>query len=225
MDQGVQNCFSRSREYQLSDSAEFFLNQLSLTSGTEYVPTQQDVLKAQVHTTGINTSHFVYKDLRFDIYDVGGQRSERKKWLHCFEGVDAVIFCVALSEYDLVLREDDRVNRMRESLKLFNTICNNKWFLKTPIILFLNKIDLFKEKIGKNPLAGYFPEYNGSLTTYTEAVAYIQERFESLNTFRKTKPLYTHLTCATDTESIRLVIDVVLDKVIEDINIRSIEYV
>jgi len=60
--------------------------------------------------------------------DVGGQRSERKKWMHCFQDVTAVIFCVALSEYDLKLYEDDTTNRMHESLKLFKEICNSKWF-------------------------------------------------------------------------------------------------
>ena len=42
---------------------------------------------------------------------MGGQRSERKKWIHCFEGVTAIIFCVALSGYDLVLAEDEEMNR------------------------------------------------------------------------------------------------------------------
>ena len=45
------------------------------------------------------------------MFDVGGQRSERKKWIHCFEGVTAIIFCVALSGYDLVLAEDEEMNR------------------------------------------------------------------------------------------------------------------
>ena len=47
----------------------------------------------------------------FRMFDVGGQRSERKKWIHCFEGVTAIIFCVALSGYDLVLAEDEEMNR------------------------------------------------------------------------------------------------------------------
>lgn len=46
------------------------------------------------------------------MFDVGGQRSERKKWIHCFEGVTAIIFCVALSGYDLVLAEDEEMNRL-----------------------------------------------------------------------------------------------------------------
>lgn len=50
---------------------------------------------------------------------------------------------------------------MQESLKLFDSICNNKWFTDTSIILFLNKKDLFEEKIRKSPLTICFPEYTG----------------------------------------------------------------
>jgi guanine nucleotide-binding protein subunit alpha len=42
------------------------------------------------------------------MFDVGGQRSERKKWIHCFEAVTSIIFCVSLSEYDQVLLEESR---------------------------------------------------------------------------------------------------------------------
>lgn len=48
------------------------------------------------------------------MFDVGGQRSERKKWIHCFEGVTAIIFCVALSAYDLVLAEDEEMVRKKK---------------------------------------------------------------------------------------------------------------
>ena len=52
-------------------------------------------------------------------------------------------------------------NRMHESLMLFDSICNNKFFIDTSIILFLNKKDLFAEKIKKSPLTICFPEYTG----------------------------------------------------------------
>ena len=90
-------------------------------------------------------------------------RSERKKWIHCFEGVTAIIFVVAMSGYDLVLAEDEEMNRMVESMKLFESICNNKWFVETSIILFLNKKDLFQEKIARSPLTICFPEYTGKV--------------------------------------------------------------
>lgn len=54
-------------------------------------------------------------------------------------------------------------NRMHESMKLFDSICNNKWFTDTSIILFLNKKDLFEEKIKKSPLTICYPEYTGEL--------------------------------------------------------------
>lgn len=94
---------------------------------------------------------------------MGGQRSERKKWIHCFSGVTAVLFCCAMSEYDLKLYEDETVNRMDESLKLFEEICNSKWFLETAVILFLNKSDIFREKITKTDLSVCFPNYKGTL--------------------------------------------------------------
>ena len=71
------------------------------------MPTEQDILRTRVKTTGIVEVHFSFKNLNFKLFDVGGQRSERKKWIHCFEDVTAIIFCVAMSEYDQVLHEDE----------------------------------------------------------------------------------------------------------------------
>lgn len=67
------------------------------------------MLRTRVKTTGIVEVNFKFKGLLFRIFDVGGQRSERKKWIHCFEDVTAIVFCVALSAYDLLLAEDDEV--------------------------------------------------------------------------------------------------------------------
>lgn len=134
------------------------------------------------------------------MFDVGGQRSERKKWIHCFEGVTCIIFIAALSAYDMVLVEDDEVvwkhfvlhgqsqfiwkafpldlvnklvffyfqNRMHESLHLFNSICNHRYFATTSIVLFLNKKDVFVEKIKKAHLSMCFPDYDGKVTTVQE---------------------------------------------------------
>uniref|UniRef100_A0A8C6PQG5 Adenylate cyclase-inhibiting G alpha protein n=1 Tax=Nothobranchius furzeri TaxID=105023 RepID=A0A8C6PQG5_NOTFU len=219
-DSGVQGCFDRSREYQLNDSAPYYLNDLDRICEQNYIPTQQDVLRTRVKTTGIVETHFTFKDLHFKMFDVGGQRSERKKWIHCFEGVTAIIFCVALSDYDLVLAEDEEMNRMHESMKLFDSICNNKWFKRTSIILFLNKKDLFEEKVSRSPLTICYPEYNGG-SSYEEAAAYIQCQFEDLNKQKNTKEIYTHFTCATDTNNVQFVFDAVTDVIIK-INLMEI---
>uniref|UniRef100_A0A8C8FBH9 Uncharacterized protein n=1 Tax=Oncorhynchus tshawytscha TaxID=74940 RepID=A0A8C8FBH9_ONCTS len=106
-DSGIQECFSRAREYQLNDSAQYYLDSLDRIGAPDYQPTEQDILRTRVKTTGIVETHFVFKNLHFRLFDVGGQRSERKKWIHCFEDVTAIIFCVALSGYDQVLHEDE----------------------------------------------------------------------------------------------------------------------
>lgn len=192
-----------------------YLNDLERIAQNDYIPTQQDVLRTRVKTTGIVETHFTFKDLHFKMFDVGGQRSERKKWIHCFEGVTAIIFCVALSAYDLVLAEDEEMNRMHESMKLFDSICNNKWFTDTSIILFLNKKDLFEEKITHSPLSICFPEYTGA-NKYDEASSYIQSKFEDLNKRKDTKEIYTHFTCATDTRNVQFVFDAVTDVIIKN---------
>jgi len=64
-------------------------------------------------------------------------------------------------------------NRMQESLRLFNSTCNSKWFTDTSIILFLNKKDLFEEKIRKSPLTLCFPEYTGLYISWPLSFAVI----------------------------------------------------
>ncbi|XP_044289848.1 guanine nucleotide-binding protein G(o) subunit alpha-like [Varanus komodoensis] len=109
-------------------------------------------------------------------------------------------------------------NRMHESLMLFDSICNNKFFIDTSIILFLNKKDLFGEKIKKSPLTICFPEYTGP-NTYEDAAAYIQAQFESKNR-SPNKEIYCHMTCATDTNNIQVVFDAVTDIIIAN-NLRG----
>lgn len=57
--------------------------------------------------------------------DVGGQRSERRKWIHCFENVTSIIFLVALSEYDQVLAECDNEVRFALSLAGFSPVLSS----------------------------------------------------------------------------------------------------
>ena len=129
-----------------------------------------------------------------------------------------IIFCVALSGYDLMLLEDEDTNRMIESMRLFDSILKNKWFVETAIILFLNKRDLFEKKIQHSPLTICFPEYDGP-NTYVDTTSYIREKFQDLIKPKNSKEVYTHLTCATDTTSVEFVFDAVADVVLSLIHI------
>ncbi|EIE76171.1 hypothetical protein G6F47_009133 [Rhizopus delemar] len=218
-DPNLLSVFERSREYQLNDSAKYYFDSIDRIGEASYIPTDQDVLRSRVKTTGITETTFVIGDLTYRMFDVGGQRSERKKWIHCFENVTAIIFLVAISEYDQVLIEDETVNRMQEALTLFDSICNSRWFVKTSIILFLNKIDIFREKLERHPLNESFSDFTGA-NTYEGASDYVLNRFLSLNQ-SDTKQIYTHLTCATDTEQIKFVMAAVNDIIIQN-NLRDV---
>jgi len=130
-DPAIKATFERSSEYQLNDSTHYYFDQIARISQPDYLPTEQDVLRSRVKTTGVLETTFDVEDIIFRLVDVGGQRSERRKWIHCFEDVTAIIFCVAISEYDLKLYEDNETNRMHESLQLFKELCSTKWFQAT----------------------------------------------------------------------------------------------
>ncbi|KAF0989745.1 hypothetical protein HZS_7586 [Henneguya salminicola] len=150
-------------KYHLNPSTKKLVMDMERISCASYTPVDADILLARVKTTGIKELQFSFRDIIFQIFDVGGQRSERKKWVHCFENVNALLFCASMSEYDQTLIEDNTTNRMKESLKLFSSVLNNPWFVNSSIILFLNKTDLLEEKIQHTPLSVCFPEYTGRI--------------------------------------------------------------
>jgi guanine nucleotide-binding protein G(i) subunit alpha len=129
---------------------------------------------------------------------------------NCFDGVTAILFVVAMSEYDLMLYEDQTVRRMEESMKLFDEMCNSQIFIQTPLVLFLNKSDLFREKIKHVDLSVCFPEYKGG-PDFERACAFTKAKFEALNKQPQTKAIYPHVTCATDTENVQFVFNAVKD--------------
>jgi len=128
----------------------------------------------------------------YRLYDVGGQRNERRKWIHLFEGVTAVIFCASISDYDQTLFEDESKNRMMEIKELFDWVLKQKCFGKTSFMLFLNKFDIFERKVPKVPLnvCGWFKDYQPMASGKQEvehAYEFVKKKFEELY-FQTTSP-------------------------------------
>lgn len=105
-DAGVQLIAKRGNEYALHDNMFYFFEDIDRLFKLDYVPTDQDILRCRLKTIGITESIFELRELTYRMFDVGGQRSERKKWIHCFENVTALLFLVAISGYDQCLAED-----------------------------------------------------------------------------------------------------------------------
>lgn len=147
------------------------------------------------------------------------------------------MFIAALSGYDQCLVEDKTAvsnlflrkcccyncpnltrilmqNQMQEALILFESIMSLTWFKRSSIILFLNKIDLFKEKLADKPVRDYFPDYTGSNDDYNEAARYFANKFRGLNR-TEDREIYVHYTNATDTNLLSITMKSVQDTIIQ----------
>lgn len=94
----VQEAYKSRSKFQLSDAASYFLSRVQSICQPDYVPSVDDVLHTRVRTSGILAEEYIIDDVSFCIYDVGGQRNERRKWIHAFDDVTAIIFVAAISE-------------------------------------------------------------------------------------------------------------------------------
>lgn len=242
----VKRCFERANEYQLIDSAKYFLDKVGEVKKPDYNPSEQDILRCRVLTSGIFETKFRVDRVKFHMFDVGGQRDERRKWIQCFNDVTAIIFVASSSSYNMVLREDPSQNRLRESLDLFRSIWNNRWLRTISVILFLNKQDLLEEKIraGKSKLEEFFPEFvhymlppeaqpevdQGADKEFTRAKYFIRDNFLQISQQQcggdakqhSAHHCYPHFTCAVDTENIRRVFNDCRD-IIQRVHLRMYE--
>ncbi|XP_065355975.1 guanine nucleotide-binding protein G(q) subunit alpha-like [Calliphora vicina] len=195
-DKGIQNCYMRRNEYQLHDSTKYYMNEIDHIALTDYMPTDQDILRAHIPSTGLSDYRFKVNNRYFRMIGMAGLRSEPRKWLSCFEHVDTIIFFVAISEYDQVLEEHGQSNRLKESLDIFKTITNT--LNNTPIILFLNKVDLFEEKIMYSHLDAVFPQFKGPRCDSNAALQFISDMFLEVR-----PQTFIYRTCATDTDNMK----------------------
>lgn len=146
------------------------------------------------------------------------KKNQRKKWIHFFEGVTAVVFFVSLSSYDEFVEEDESSNAMLDSLELFEEISHNEFLENTEFILFLNKHDLFLEKLKKSELSDCFPDYDGG-SDPEKGLSYIRDLF--LKKKPENKNVYLHVTCATDTDLMKDILNDVFE-ILVNINLKRL---
>ncbi|BGP40826.1 guanine nucleotide-binding protein subunit alpha [Rhodotorula kratochvilovae] len=209
---GAKEAVDMAHEFQLNDSAPYYFNNIHRLAEHGYTPTDQDILRSRVKSTGITEVQLNIHGTTYRMCDVGGQRSERKKWINCFSDVQVLLFVLAISEYNQMLYEDESVSRIAEATTLWQSIANSKWFANASIILFLNKIDLFRQKLELYKLGDYLHEYAGP-NTYEATTLWLSQRFTQLYENER-RALILHLTCATDTNQIRTVLAAVQEQIL-----------
>lgn len=128
------------------------------------------------------------------LFEPGQYAISQPKWWPYLDDIDVILFVVSLSEYDTE-------SAFKESVDQFRSICNAPCFNKAVIFLVFNKNDLFKEKLAKDPLKNYFPEYsqgNGPSEEPWKAVGFIIDLFLDANPRKETMYVYCHVTNALD---------------------------
>mmetsp|Transcript_88309 Transcript_88309/g.252624 ORF Transcript_88309/g.252624 Transcript_88309/m.252624 type:complete len:399 (-) Transcript_88309:114-1310(-) len=240
-DPGIQAAWEQRSEFQIIESHVKYFEKIDAMSDPEYTPSEEDVLLCRSRTIGIVKTVLEIDKNEFNIFDVGGQRNERRKWIHCFDEVTAVIFVAALSEYDQTLFEDSSQNRMVEAIEIFREHSTSSWFKTSALILFLNKSDLFEHKLGKKPISSVeeWDDYQGPdyvvnpLTdgqapdaelqlqqqeAFDQGKNYFLKKFLELPDDKQTErssDVYTHVTCATNTDNVRKIFDVCKDVILK----------
>jgi len=200
-------------QFQLIDTAEYLFDHMDKYWREDYVPTFTDLIHCRQRTTGVNKIQFTLSNKQgtveeiYEIFDVGGQKNERKKWMHFFDNTAAIIFVVALSGYDQLLWEDNRNNRMREAIGLFRNVVNLDVFNDSHVIMFLNKSDLFEKKVGKYPFKEHFKDFEGQ-ETKEDVIKYIKQKFREQRRDKREQDeskqeIHFHITCATDTTCVK----------------------
>lgn len=203
----MKQVWARRAEVNVIDSHKNFLDDIPRIAAENYKATTQDILYSRVKTTEVIINRFNIEGIDFEILDVGGQKVERRKWASNFDQVNAVVFVAALSEYDQMLAEQTRTNRMMEALDLFKMVSDSPDFENTPIILFLNKKDIFGEKIMYSNIADQkqFSDYTGPAKDYDAGVKYFTQRFKN-TLVDGVEDSFIHITCATDTGNMEFVL-------------------
>ncbi|KAI0142945.1 G-protein alpha subunit-domain-containing protein [Xylariaceae sp. FL1272] len=152
-DEGFRIAIRRSREYNFHDNTIYYIThvrEIAEPLTTSLTPRWTDMLRTRIRTTGIHQYHIHYKDYGFRIHDVGGERSERKKWNHVNEGQPAVVLTIDVTAYGRMLTEDENCDRMNEQFALFRNVVDS--YFKSHLIVLFTKVDLLEGHIERNDI-------------------------------------------------------------------------
>ncbi|KAI0026610.1 guanine nucleotide binding protein, alpha subunit [Vararia minispora EC-137] len=216
----------------LEEESGFFLDDVERIARPEYVPTDDDVLRARLKTVGVSEYKFEMeaggqRGTEWRIVDVGGSRFQRPTWAPFFDDVDAIIFLAPISAFDQVLLESvpARINRLEDSVLLWKAICSNRLLAHVDLVLFLNKCDILQRKLDAGiPLARYVKSYGDRPNDVEAASKYFRTKFAAIQ--RASSPLprkfYGFCTSVTDTASTSGILASVRDIVLRQ-NLRHVK--
>eukprot|EP01084_Bolivina_argentea_P307164 530869_1 len=222
-DPGLQHTYNIRKTSHIMDNAPYFFSNIKRISSERYITNFEDYVRVRHRTTGIIESEFDVdvdnsnnnNKWKFKVTDVGGQRTERKKWLRCFTDIHAIIYVMSLAAYDQTLFEDHTQNCYREAIYVFEKTMEHEALQSVDVIVFLNKNDLFVPKIKQIPFSVFDENFNKELIHDGNAVkSYLRNEYKKrfyngLTPKESQRRIHFHVTCATDTNQIETVMHVI----------------
>ncbi|KAJ7056220.1 guanine nucleotide binding protein, alpha subunit [Mycena amicta] len=215
-DPGVREVLRR-RKIRLEEGPGFFLNDLDRVTHPNYLPTDDDVLRARLKTVGVSEYTFEMEvsagretGTEWRIVDVGGSRSQ-------VNSVDAIIFLAPIAGFDQVLAEDRAVNRLEDSVLLWKAVCSNKLLANVDLVLFLNKCDILERKLNAGVrLVRYVRSYADRENSFEAVSQYLRSKFSAIHREYSPNPrkFYAFCTSVTDTTTTGGIIASVRDMVV-----------
>jgi hypothetical protein len=182
---GIQSVYEKRHDVKVAHFSSlqhlgYFMENLQRITTDPYIPSDEDINFAAQYLnedrTGIEELRWNFSGQKYRIFNVKGKYNDCRKWLFQFEGVDVVCFLCPLGDYDLPPDQKGRENVLKESLNLFDKMCNSDWFRKTPVMLVMTKFEVFREKINDTDLICCFHDYNGGCV-YQSAVQFVTQKF------------------------------------------------
>ena len=195
----------------LTPMASYFWKQTDRILDLDYMPSDQDVIYCPSSTLGVASYDFSARDSDFHLVDCGGQRSQRKKWLHFFSAATAVLFVASVDDFWHTLSEDETANSLREAIDVFAETINSPSLRNRSVLLFLNKSDLLPASLEDHDFGRYFPEYEGDARDPKAVSSFIKQRFLGVNASsereRTIMAVATTASCAREARGLARIIE------------------
>jgi guanine nucleotide-binding protein G(i) subunit alpha len=205
--------FPRRFKYHVFDGAPYFFNSAGLSRFvSNYVPTFEDALHCRRKTTGVLEAAFTFNNNLFTFLDVGGQRTERRKWRQRCD-VNALIFVISVADFDIPLIEDFDTNRMHDSLDLFDSVINDSLFMDKKVFVLFNKIDLLQEKLQYTTLTSLFPEFTGG-NDVKKTLEFIRDQYLARNKSSADR-IVTQFISVLDENAVKQFLDMFIENMIK----------
>ncbi|KAI8926982.1 guanine nucleotide binding protein, alpha subunit [Entophlyctis helioformis] len=230
-DPAVQSVLPIAPQHNIQDTAPYFLAKIDAIAAPGYTPTNDDILQVRSPTTGVSETVFNINNRQLHFIDVGGQRGLRKQWSGFFDNCHAILFVASISSFDQTLHEiakdglmgslmgpdadldsdllnPDAVlptNRLADAVQLFGQIVNNRVLAKSQVVLFLNKDDLFRDKLARGiRFADFVHGYDGP--NKADAIAKHVRHMFMAQRRDKDRIVTVHRTCCTDTNAMQILV-------------------